>query len=445
MDMREQFPIDIELDGYQITETLWTNRLGTLYKATELESRRAVSIQTFTSVSLDSPVHPEDLLAHIEGHKGLVHPNIVETYALQLRSERPFLVQDYIPGYRLDAYLNKKGALHWQLALRIMRQLLNALQYAHEANFLHHRLDPRHIVIARGNTAKIMQFGIEHLVSGNSYRMPERLISDPGSVYTAPEHYNEAEKGDYSSDIYSLGLIAHELITGKHLLGDSTLSFEGYSPFIANRTRFLEAIHPPLPDQLLSAIEIALERNPTRRFQQAEAMIESLNDIELSTAQPKIRYHTSNEFRNLIPRFTSLPTLITLLALMVTMLVAYFMILPQKKNPFTALGGGTTELNSPRTSRSIPQSAQAMPRTSSLDQAVPVRIRAVDKNNRSVRGEIFVNGESADAFTPTTLNIPKGSHTIEVKAQGFRSSTSPRKITVRQERTKPVTIEVERE
>ena len=441
--MREQIPINIELDGYQITDKLWSNRLGTLYKATELESRRTVGIQTFSSVALEQPFHPEDLISHIEGLSGMLHPNIVETHSLKLSSEGPFLVQEYVPGYRLDEYLAQKGALHWQLSLRIIRQLLSALEYAHDSNFLHHRLDPKNIIIARGNTAKIMQFGIEHLVAGNSYRMPERLISDPGSVYTAPEHYNEAERGDFSSDLYSLGLIAHEIITGKHLLGDSTLSFEGYSPFIANRTRFLEAIHPPLPDQLLNAVETALERNPTRRFQAAEAMTESLNGIEVETAKPRIKYHTSHGLRNVIPKLTSTPTLITVVAFIILMLAAYLTVLPQKKNPFTALGGNKTE--SARTSRSLPQRAEATLGAFAEEQMIPVRIRAVDKNNRSVRGEIFVDGESVNAYTPTTLNMRTGSYTVEVKAQGFKHTASTQKITVRQERTRPVTLEIERD
>lgn len=442
MDMREQIPIDIELDGYQITESLWSNRLGTLYKATELESRRTVGIQTFSSVSVEQPFHPEDLITHIEGLSSLMHPNVVETHSLKLSQDGPFLVQEYVPGYRLDEYLAQKGALHWQLSLRIIRQLLNALEYAHESNFLHHRLDPKHIIISRGNTAKIMQFGIEHLVAGNSYRMPERLISDPSTVYTAPEHYNEAEKGDFSSDLYSLGLIAHEIITGKHLLGDSNLSFEGYSPFIANRTRFLETIHPPLPDQLSSAIETALERNPTRRFQHAEAMIESLNGIEVESAQPKIKYHTSHRIRNLIPKLTSIPTLLTTVAFIILMLAAYLTVVPQKTNPFTALGGNKAE--SQRTSRSLPQRAEATMGAFGEEQLVPVRIRAVDKNNRSVRGEIFIDGESANAYTPTTLNMQTGSYTVEIKAQGFTHPASTQKITVRQDRTRPVTLEVVR-
>ena len=240
-----------------------------------------------------------------------MHPNIVETHSIQMSPEGPFLVQDYIPGLRLDEYLEQKGALHWHLAIRIIRQLLSALQYAHNSNFLHHRLDPEHIIIGRGNTAKIIQFGLEHLVYGNSFRMAERLISNPGTVYSAPEHYNEAERGDASSDLYSLGLLAHEILTGKHLLGDSTLSFEGYSPFIANRTRFLESIHPPIPDQLLVAIETALSRNPSRRYQNAESMIEALRDLEVQSAQPTIKYHNSNAITSLISRLSSTHALIT--------------------------------------------------------------------------------------------------------------------------------------
>lgn len=445
MDMREHIPIDTEINGYHLTEVLWSNRLGTLYKASELDTRRIVSVQTFASAPVEPYLNPESLQSHIEGLRGLMHPNIIETHGLRMSAEGPFLVQEYIAGQRLDAYLKEKGVLHWQLALRIIRQLLSAIQYAHDASFLHQRLDPEHIIIARGNTAKIMQFGLEHLVQGNSYKMADRLMLNPGSVYTAPEHYNESEKGDFSSDLYSLGLVAHEILTGQHLLGDSTLSFEGYSPFIANRTRFLEAVHPPLPDQLLISVETALARNPTRRFQSAESMIESLRDIEVQTIQPKIKYNKAHGFEAWIPRLMTLPSLITLGIFATLILTAIFLVFPQKQNPFTALGSQNSEVSATRAPRTLPQSAEAAPIRSSTDDSIPVRIRAVDKNNRSVRGEIFVNGESANAYTPTTLDMLPGAHTIEVKATGFRVPGDPKKITVREDRTRPVTIQVERE
>ena len=445
MDMREQLLIDKQINGYQLTEVQWPNRLGTLYKATELDTNRIVSVQTFTSAASEFPMHPEDLTSHIEGLAGLMHPNIVETHSLQMSSEGPFLVQDYVAGYRLDHYLEKKGALHWQFALRIIRQILSALEYAHNANFLHHRLDPEHIIIGRGSTAKIMQFGLEHLVYGNSFRMAERLLSNPSRVYSAPEHYNEAERGDASSDLYSLGLIAHEILTGKHLLGDSTLSFEGYSPFIANRTRFLEALHPPLPEQLLASIETALSRNPSRRFQNAESMVESLRDIEVQSAQPKIKYHKSNLPLSLITRLRSRHVLIAGGALVLLLLVAAVTVFDKKENPFTALGGQAEATATVRPQRSLPSQAEAAENTRDEDGAISVRIRAIDTNNRSVRGEIFINGESVNAFTPTTLSIPPGSHMITVKALGFEFPMEPQKVTIREDRVRPITIEVERE
>lgn len=440
--MKELLPIDTELNGYQLDELLWTNRLGALYKATELDSRRIVCVQTFSSK--ENPIHVEDLTSHVDNVAGLIHPNIVQTHTLLMSSEGPALVQDFVAGSRLDHYLAEKGTLHWHFAIRIMRQLLSALKYAHDSSFLHRRLDPEHIIITRGNTVKVMHFGLEHLVDGNSYKMPIRLVSGPDAVYSAPEHYNEAEAGDFSSDLYSLGLIIHQILTGKHLLGDTNLSFEGYSPFIANRTRFLEEIHPPIPDQLFKAIETALERNPTRRFQKAESMIESLRDIEIQTTHPKVKYLNANRFSFQSPRLMSKNVLITCGLFAVLILVTALMVLPQKKNPFTALDINGTEQQAQRPQRSLPQRAEAAVTSSTAGQVVPVRVRAIDENNRSIRAEIYVDGKPIGAFTPTTLNLTEGPHMVAVQTQDPNSSMISQKVSVRQDRTTAITIEVGR-
>ena len=249
--MKAQIPVETELNGYLLAEVIGENNLGVLYKAVDIETRKTVSIQTFNSPQSDLSVMEEGLTLHVNKLKGLLHPNIAETYALKKSASGPFLVSAYIPGTRLDDYINSRGPLHWQQALRITRQILNALQYAHESHFIHNRLNPQHIIISRGNITRLLHFGIEHIVNGSSYKMPERLVDDAASVYSAPEHYTDDSPGHFTSDIYSLGLIIHELLIGKHPLEDSSLSFNGYSPYITNHTKSLEAIEPKTAKSIL--------------------------------------------------------------------------------------------------------------------------------------------------------------------------------------------------
>ena len=504
--MKEHMPIETELNGYLLAEVLWENNLGVLYKAVEIETRKTVSIQTFSSTREEWPALEETLYLHVNNLKGLLHPNIVQTRALNMSPSGPFLVLEYVPGVRLDDYISSRGPLHWQQSLRITRQILNALEYAHDTHFIHNRLNPQHIVVSRGNNAKILHFGLEHLVNSNSYKMPERLAEDVTSVYSAPEHYEDESPGHYTSDLYSLGLIIHELLTGQHPLEDSNLSFNGYSPYITNQKKYLEALEPKPPESFIEIVVSAMARNPMHRPQSAEMMTAELKDIEIQTVQPTVIYHSSSRLAALVPGLNWQTVFITITALLVLSLGGLYLVSKTQKNPFLALNA-PGERATQQERRPSPQPAAAITRETlrlnviprgdvylngellasnvegldsftvsqarhtlsvthpelgrweqhidarrnsdlyfeiNLNQTIPLRIRAIDENNRSVRGELFVNGTSANAYTPTTIDIPIGQVFIDFKSSGFKPLEEPLELTIDADRTRPLTINVER-
>ena len=504
--MKEHIPVETEINGYLIAEVLWENNLGAIYKAVEIESRKTVSIQTFNATPITTAPLQEALSNHIRNLKGLLHPNILETHALKMSPSGPFLVMDYVPGTRLDDYITSRGPIHWQSALRITRQILNALQYAHDAHFIHNRLNPQHIIISRGNNVRILHFGIEHIANGESYKMPQRLMEEAAQVYSAPEHYADDSPGHFTSDIYSLGLIVHELLTGKHPLEESSLSFNGYSPYITNHTKYLEAIDPRPPKDFTEIVISALSRNPIHRPQSAEMMLDQLKEIEVQSIQPTVIYNKSTRFAELVPGLNWRSASITITALLILSLAGLYVLNRNKKNPFLALNApleaaqsqvsgpapqvamatrgevltlniipsGDVYLNGELLARNVagvdsftiskarhvlsivhPELGRWEQRIDSrrnanlyydinLNQTVPLRIKALDENNRSVRGEIFINGLSANAYTPTTLDLPIGKVNLEFKSSSFKPLEKPLEITIEADRTKPVTINVER-
>ena len=331
-------------------------------------------------------------------------------------------------------------------------------------------------------------------------------MDDAASVYSAPEHYADDSPGHFTSDIYSLGLISHELLTGKHPLEESSLSFNGYSPYITNHTKYLEAIEPRPPKDFSDIVISALSRNPIHRPQSAEMMIDQLKDIEIQSAPPTVVYNTSSRFANLVPGLNWRAASITITALLILSLAGLYVLNRNKKNPFLALNepletaqsqvagpaptvaeasqgevltlniipAGDVYLDGELIARNVigidsfniskaryvlsivhpalgrwEQRIDARHTSNlyfdiNLNQTVPLRIKALDENNRSVRGEIFINGLSANAYTPTTLDLPIGRVNIEFKSSSFKPLDKPLELTIEADRTKPVTINVER-
>ena len=242
------------------------------------------------------------------------------------------------------------------------------------------------------------------------------------------------------------------------------------------------------------------------RPQSAEMMLEELKDIEIHSNQPTVIYHKSSKLAELFPDVNWRIASTTITLLLILSLAGLYIVNRNKKNPFLALNAPKGDTVSPRRTVS-PQVAEAATgktmklnivpqgdvylngellatKVSGLDsflvaesrhvlsiihpelgrweqridarrdselyfeinlnQTVPLRIRAIDENNRSVRGEIFINGISADAFTPTTLDLPLGKVNLEFKSAGFKPFEKPLELTIEADRTRPVTINVER-
>ena len=126
----------------------------------------------------------------------------------------------------------------------------------------------------------------------------------------------------------------------------------------------------------------------------------------------------------------------------VLLLAGALTVLPEKKNPFTALGANGTEQPAQPPQRSIPMAAEAATPEFADNLLVPVRIRAIDTNNQSIRAEIYVDGEPIGAYTPTTLNLAEGPRTVAVLTQEPHASLVSQKVSVRHDKTKSITIEV---
>ena len=265
-----------EISHYRIVETLGFGAMSTIYKAQDTRLDRHVALKFLTAnVGIDEE-DKERLIQEAKTASALDHPNICTIFEIDETPEgQVFISMAYYPGETLKDLI-AKGPFSEKDALRIFSQIAQGLSKAHSKGIVHRDLKPANIIITEDRVVKILDFGIAKILDKASQTLPGTIMGTPG--YMPPEQATE-DTVDYRSDIWSLGVILFEMLTGE-------LPFKGenYASFIYSITseepRELSSIRSSVSDNLQRIIDKTLEKKPENRFQQVDELIQSLNSIE---------------------------------------------------------------------------------------------------------------------------------------------------------------------
>ncbi len=277
--MSEQSPqtIPIRIGKYDVLDVLGRGGMGVVYRARDARIGRNVAIKTLTEGFSGN----EEMLKRFyqeAGHTGnLRHPNIVIIYDFGDENGLPYIVMEYLDGDPLDQLIREKIPLHLSVKLEIIEQVCLALSYAHAQGMIHRDVKPANVIVQQDGLAKLLDFGIaradEDRVDGGMTRTGT-LVGTP--AYMAPERL-EGIKFDGRSDIFSVGIVLYQLLTGR-------LPFDAEYPAILSQ--ILQQDPPPLrefvpgyPPELDQVIEKSLAKNPADRYSNAGDMAADLNAI----------------------------------------------------------------------------------------------------------------------------------------------------------------------
>jgi serine/threonine-protein kinase len=251
------------LDRYELGELLARSGMASIFRAVDLETGAPVALK-IPHVQFESDVvFSERFRREVEIGQRLQHPNVVRVLEAPPDASRVYMVMELLDGRSLRALLGK-GPLPADRALDIARQLASALHYLHSEGVVHRDLKPENVLLTPDGTAKIIDFGIA-LFAGERRLTWQGLSNAIGTPdYMAPEQIR-GKRGDPRSDVYAVGTILYEMLTGH-------LPFEGATPRAILKEKTGEDPHPPsyhVPgfDPRLEAILLrALERDPRDRY-----------------------------------------------------------------------------------------------------------------------------------------------------------------------------------
>ena len=266
-----------QLDHYRIDGVAARSGMASIFRATDLNSGRPVAIKIPHPEMESDPVFFDRFRREQQIGERLDHPGVMKVMSGDGHSQI-YMVMEWVEGRLLRQILNEQKALPVKRALRIALGICQALDYIHSHGVVHRDLKPENVMVDRDDHVKLIDFGIA--ANAGSRRLTFAKLSQTMGTpdYISPEQV-KGKRGDARSDIYALGVMLYEMLTGK-------VPFTGSNAFLIMNDRLLNnpvpprEINPEISPQLQEIIYRALERNPANRYPSAREMASDLEHPE---------------------------------------------------------------------------------------------------------------------------------------------------------------------
>ena len=262
-----------QLGRYRIVSELGRGAMGVVYRAEDPLLNRIVAIKCI--ILMDDPAVRADYEARFfqeaKAAGGLNHPNLVTIHDVGREGDIAYMAMELLEGTDLHALI-ARGRVPLPLGLEIMAQAAEGLAHAHEHGVVHRDIKPGNIMIVRGRVAKVMDFGIARVRASDVKTQTGAILGSPR--YMSPEQVT-GQPADRRSDIFSLGVVLHELAAGEPPFTASTVTQLMHQ--IATATpRAPSATNPAVPPMLDLIVARALQKQPAARYQSAADLASDL-------------------------------------------------------------------------------------------------------------------------------------------------------------------------
>jgi len=417
---------------YQIIEELGKGGMGKVYKAHDTEIKEKVALKLIKpEISADKRTI-ERFQNELKFARKISHRNVCRMYDLNKEKGSYYITMEYVSGEDLKSFIRRVGQLPAGKAISIAKQVCEGLTEAHRIGVIHRDLKPSNIMIDKEGDARIMDFGIARFLKAKGITGAGVMIGTP--EYMSPEQV-EGKETDQRSDIYSLGVILYEMVTGE-------VPFEGNTPFTVGVKHKSEIprdpkdLNPNVQDDLNQVILKCLEKDKSNRYQSAGELRSELTRIEeriptTERIEPKRKPTTSKEITVTFRKPWIMIAALVVAVIVVGIAIIYFRsekpILPSAKKklavlPFKNLGQPEDEYFADSITEEIRVRLTRIERLGMIARTSAYQYKNTDKTIRKIGEELGV-----DYILDGTIRwqrSPDGPSRVRVTPELIRASDS---------------------
>lgn len=261
---------------YQIIEKLGKGGMGKVYKVWDREVEEKVALKLLNPQTADDEITIERFRNELKLARKISHRNVCRMFDLSREEETHYITMEYVPGEDLKSSIRRMGPLSVGKAIAVVKQICQGLAEAHDLGVVHRDLKPQNVMVDKEGNARIMDFGIARSLT-------KKGITETGVIIGTPEYMSveqvEGKEADQRSDIYSLGVILYEMLTG-------SVPFDGDTPLsiAIKHTNQIPAdpreLNAQIPEELSRVVLRCMEKEREERYQSVEQLLDELSDIE---------------------------------------------------------------------------------------------------------------------------------------------------------------------
>jgi len=283
-----------KLDGrYEISELIGIGGMADVYRATDIMEDKVVAVKILKNEFSGNDEFLRRFRNESKAIAVLSHPNIVKIFDVGFTDKIQYIVMEYIDGITLKEFIEQQGVLKWKDAVHFTVQVLRALQHAHDRGIVHRDIKPQNIMLFPDGTIKVMDFGIARFAREDGKTLSDKTI---GSVHYISPEQARGDITDEKSDIYSVGAMLYEMLTGQK-------PFDADTPVAVALMHMQENAKMPreivdsIPESLEEIVMHAMQKDASKRYQSASEMVK---DIEAFKQNPAIvfGYNNANELND---------------------------------------------------------------------------------------------------------------------------------------------------
>jgi serine/threonine-protein kinase len=311
-----------QIDSYRIDAPVARSGMASIFRATDLRNNRVVALKIPHPDMEADPILFDRFQREAGIGERLSHPGVMRVFAVEKRS-RVYMVMEWCDGRLLREILSE-GKMSQDRAIRIAIEVLEALEYVHENGVVHRDLKPENIMVDANDNIKLIDFGIAGDSAARRLTYANFTATLGTADYISPEQA-KGKRGDGRSDVYAMGIILYEMLTGKQ-------PFTGSSPLEVMNDRLLNyptppsVVDPSISPQLQEVLYRALERDPKNRYARAKDFAHDLQHLDQVGVEDRPEIHNWSKRKAQLPRailYYAAIALIPVAILLLMMLVAH--------------------------------------------------------------------------------------------------------------------------